>query len=382
MDSARPVPVPGFADQHAHLLRTAAGVPFPANTAAVREFHQRVAAQGSTPMDVLDPPLDQPGLGRVLRAGLVRAARCGLVEITEMGMRSWAYLEALGAEQEAGPLPVRVRVYLASGLAGEASLDELDARRSDCGPWVRLDGVKFYADGWLGPRTCALCADFTDTGDSGLLFTDAARLARRIAPLASRGWRIATHAIGDRAAATVLDAYELAFDGDRAALAAAGPRIEHASVLSADLITRMAGLGVTACIQPSFAVTDAGLLRPALGRDRAAQAYPYTAMLAAGVPMLAGSDYPIEVLDPLVGLARLTAGRSDRPGFSTADPAPGQAILPVRAAFAMMTDGAAGQTLVSADPRTTPGGIDAIEVTGTAPAPFWPGCGGGSPFPR
>jgi hypothetical protein len=38
-----------------------------------------------------------------------------------------------------------------------------------------------------------------------------------------------------------------------------------------------------------------------------------------------------------------------------------------------MTDGAAGQTLVSADPRTTPGGIDAIKVTGTAPAPFWPG---------
>jgi predicted amidohydrolase YtcJ len=372
MDAASPVPVPGFADQHAHLLRTAAGVPFPANTAAVREFHQRVAAQGSTPMDVLDPPLDQPGLGGVLRAALARAARCGLVEITEMGMRSWAYLEALGAEQEAAPLPVRVRVYLASGLAGEASLDELDARRAGCGPWVRLDGVKFYADGWLGPRTCALCADFADTADSGLLFTDAARLARRIAPLASRGWRIATHAIGDRAAATVLDAYELAFEGDRAALAAAAPRIEHASVLSADLIARMAGLGVAACIQPSFAVTDAGLLGPALGPDRAAQAYPYSAMLAAGVPMLAGSDYPIEVLDPLVGLARLTAGRSDRPGFSSAEPAPGQAILPVGAAFAMMTDGAAGQTLVSADPRATPGDIDAVEVTGTAPAPFWP----------
>jgi len=28
--------------------------------------------------------------------------------------------------------------------------------RAGCGPWVRLEGVKFYADGWLGPRTCAL----------------------------------------------------------------------------------------------------------------------------------------------------------------------------------------------------------------------------------
>jgi predicted amidohydrolase YtcJ len=372
MDSAPPVAVPGFADHHAHLLRTAAGVPFPAGTAAVREFHQRVAAQGSTPMDVADPPVARPELGGVLRAALAGAARRGLVEITEMGLRSWAYLEALSAEQEAGPLPARVRVYLASGLAGEASLDELDARRAAAGPWVRLEGVKFYADGWLGPRTCALCADFADTGGSGLLFTDAARLARRIAPLIGRGWRIATHAIGDRAAATVLDAYELAFDGDRAALAAAAPRIEHASVLSEGLIERLAGLGVTACIQPSFAVTDAAMLGPALGPDRAGLAYPYAAMAAAGVAMLAGSDYPIEVLDPLVGLARLTAGESARPGFETEVPAPAQAVLAVGSAFALMTDSAAGRTLLTADPRTTPGRIDAIEVTGTAPAPFWP----------
>jgi predicted amidohydrolase YtcJ len=373
MDSAAPATVPGFADQHAHLLRAAALAPFPASTEAVRKFHRRVAAAGSTPMDVPDPPLDRPDLGAVLRAALGRAAQCGLVEVTEMGMRSWAYLEALTAEQEAGPLPARVRIYLASGLAGEASLAELDARRSGCGPWLRLDGIKFYADGWLGPRTCAMCGDFADTPDSGVLFTDAARLAGRIAPLAGRGWRIATHAIGDLAVQTVLDAYELAFDGDRAAIAAAGPRIEHASVLSAGLVARMAELGVTACIQPSFAVTDASVLGPALGPDRSAQTYPYAAMAAAGVQMLAGSDYPIEVLDPVVGLARLTAGRSDRPGFSTPDSAPAQAILPVAAAFAMMTDAAAGQTMLSADPRTTPGTIDDIEVTGTVPAPFRPG---------
>ncbi len=369
---AEPVAVPGFADHHAHLLRTAAGVSFPADAAAVRAFHQRVAAQGSTPMDVLDPPLPRRELAARLRSGLADAAAGGLVEITEMGLRSWSYLEALGAAQAEGPLPVRVRVYLASGLAGEASMDELEARRADCGPWLRLDGVKFYADGWLGPRTCALCQDFADSGDSGLLFTDAGRLARRIAPLAGRGWRIATHAIGDRAAEVVLDAYDLAFDGDQAAIAAAAPRIEHASVLSAELMARMAVSGVQACIQPSFAVTDASLLEAALGRDRAARAYAYTEMAAAGVRMLAGSDYPIEVLAPLVGLARLTAGQSARPGFGTASSAPARARLPVAAAFAMMTDPAAGRTLLSADPRTA-GDIDRIEVAGTAPAPFWPG---------
>ncbi len=366
-----PVTVPGLVDHHAHLLRQAAGVGFPADRQAVRAFHERVARAGSTPMDVLDLPPAGSGLPGRLVAGLARAARVGLVEITEMGMRGWDYLDALIAAQAAAPLPVRVRIYAASGLAADSSQADLDARRADCGPWLRMDGVKFYADGWLGPRTCAMCQDFADARDRGLLFTDAAGLARRIQPLAARGWRIATHAIGDRAVLTVLDAYDLAWDDDPTAMAAAAPRIEHASVLSDDLIARMAAAGVTAGIQPSFAVTDASILLPALGPARAAAAYPWSALAAAGVPMLAGTDYPIEVLEPLVGLARLVAGHSRRPGFATADAAPAQALLPTAAAFAAISDPAAGRTLLTADPRTVaPDDIDQIEVVGTSPTPF------------
>jgi predicted amidohydrolase YtcJ len=371
--TAAQIAVPGFADHHAHLLRESAGLRFPPSPQTVREFHRQVAGQGRTPMDVLDPDaeLRQPGLAERLLAGLRMAAATGLVEVTEMGMRSWAYLDALTALQAAGPLPCRVRIYLASGLTRETTLTELDSRRADSGPWVRLEGVKHYADGWLVPRTCALCQDFADTAGNGLLFTGAAELAGRIRPAAVGGWRIATHAIGDRAVATVLDAYELAFDGDLAAIAAAAPRIEHASVLSADLIARMADLGVVACIQPSFAVSDATELQPALGPDRAALAYPWTGLAAAGVTMVAGSDYPIEILDPLPGLARLVTGRSNRPGFGTTAAAPAGARLPAVTAFGLMTDAAAGQTLLSADPRTVPADrLDDIEVLGTQPVPF------------
>jgi predicted amidohydrolase YtcJ len=371
--TAAQVSVPGFADHHAHLLRNAAGVPFPPTAEAVRDFHRSVAGQGRTPMDVLDPSphVARPALDDRIAAALTEAAAAGLVEITEMGMRSWAYLDALAAMQAAGPLPCRVRIYVASGLADEGGLAELEARRAESGPWVRLDGIKFYADGWLVPRTCALCQDFADTGGPGTLFCDAPGLARRIQPLAQRGWRVATHAIGDRAVQTVLDAYSLAFDDDAAAIAAAAPRIEHASVLSAELIDRMADTGVVACIQPSFAVTDAAELGPALGPERAARAYPWAQLAQAGVAMLAGTDYPIEVLEPLPSLARLARGESRRPGFVTTSSAPAQARLPAHIAFALMTDPAAGQTLLSADPRAVPAdAIDDIEVLGTRPAPF------------
>ena len=94
---AAPVSVPGLADHHAHLLRDAAGVAFPPTAAAVASFHRQVAGLGRSPMDMLDtgPGLDEPGLPGRLLAGLARAAAAGLVEITEMGMRSWAYLDAL-----------------------------------------------------------------------------------------------------------------------------------------------------------------------------------------------------------------------------------------------------------------------------------------------
>jgi predicted amidohydrolase YtcJ len=394
------VEIGGFVDHHTHLLKDAGGVGFPWQGGTVRAFHERVARDGSTPMDVGEPsPGDQPPdeqppdeqppdeqppdeqppavqpaavLADRLYQALTAAAGTGLVEITEMGMRNWWYLDALDSLQQAGPLPVRVRVYLASGLAEQAGTAELSARRAAGGPWVRLAGIKFYADGWLVPRTCALCADFADQPDAGILFADTATLARRAAPFAERDWRIATHAIGDRGIETVLDAYELIWGRDPTAIAAAAPRIEHGSIQSAELVARCAELGVGVCIQPSFPVTDAAQIPAALGTEREPQAYPWAALAEAGVPLLLGTDYPIEVIEPLVGLARLVTGRSDRPGFATEGTAPEHSRLPLDMALALATDESAGTTRLSADPAAAgPAGLDRIEVAGSASAtPF------------
>ncbi|HEX5190882.1 MAG TPA: amidohydrolase family protein [Streptosporangiaceae bacterium] len=373
------MPVSGFVDHHTHLLAAAAGVPFPWQGGTVRAFHERVLRNRITPMDVPEPVTgDVPAaeLASRLRHGLRRAASVGLVEVTEMGMRDWRYLDALASGGDR-PLPARVRVYLASGLAERSGAAELGARRAGCGPWVRLEGVKFYADGWLVPRTCAMCWSFEDEDTAGILFCDAAALARRIEPFAAAGWRIATHAIGDRAVQTVLDAYELAWGGDRDAVAAAAPRIEHGSVLSAELVSRIAELGVVVCIQPSFAVTDAAQVPLALGVGRAESAYPWASLAEAGAGLLSGTDYPIEVIEPLVGLARLVTGRCMRPGFLTDAGAPPHSTLSAEVALAGSTDRAAGRTLLSADPaKVAYADLDKIEVHGTEPAPFRVGLAG------
>jgi predicted amidohydrolase YtcJ len=369
----------GFVDHHTHLLAYAAGVPFPWQGGTVRAFHERVHADGTTPMDVGEPELT--GVSADERAarlyrGLAAAAAAGLVEVTEMGIRNWWYLDAL-ADAGDRPLPARVRVYLASGLAERSGMTELAARQAGCGDWVSLEGIKFYADGWLVPRTCALCRGFDDEDTAGILFADAGVLASRIEPFAAAGWRIATHAIGDRAVKAVLDGYELAWGGDRRAIARAAPRIEHGSVLSSELAARIAELGVFVCIQPSFAVSDAAQVPIALGEDRAPAAYPWASLAATGANLLAGSDFPIEVIEPLVGLARLVSGRSRRPGFETDAAAAGHSTLPVTTALAIGTDRAAGMTFLSADPAAAnPPELDAIEVLGTEPVPFRRGSAG------
>lgn len=349
----------GFVDHHTHLLRVAAGIepPYcdPTDTAAIAAWHRAVADRWSTPMDELDRPLtvdDQ--LRGALERGLARAASLGLVQVTEAGMHDWAYFDALRDLRQRGPLPVRVRLLVASGVADVARMQ----RTGD--PWLEIVGVKLYADGWLGSRTCAVCRPFADDpGNDGVLFLDADTLARRADPYAEAGWTVATHAIGDRAIDAVLDAYEKVYGSD---CAEAAPRIEHAQVLRPDLVRRIADMGVVACIQPGFAVSDAATARAALA-DRWEHAYRWDLLLGAGARLVVGSDFPIEQLSPLAGLQQLATGRhlDGRPA--------GAPTLPVEQALALMTDPEAGVTVLSHDPASVAEDeVAAVEVLDSRPA--------------
>jgi predicted amidohydrolase YtcJ len=251
-------------------------------------------------------------------------------------------------------LPVRVRLLVASGIADVERM----VRTGD--PWLELEGVKFYADGWLGSRTCALREPYSDDPDNdGILFLGADALARRADPFAEAGWTIATHAIGDRAVEAVLDGYERLYGSD---CAAAAPRIEHAQVLAPDLVARMAGLGVVVCIQPTFGAADADTARVALGAERIEDAYRWAALLDAGVRVVAGSDFPVAQLALLVGLQCLLTG--DQPDGRRA----GAPTLSAAQALAVMTDPAAGTTVLSEDPhQVAEDEVAAIEVVESRP---------------
>lgn len=176
---------------------------------------------------------------------------------------------------------------------------EAAAKRLDDGPRnVSFFGWKDFADGSLGGRTAALYEPYSDDpGNTGILRFDAERARGMADACLDLGGTVAIHAIGDKANDHVLDLFASLAGADQARL-----RIEHASVLTPDAIDRMAALGVTASVQPAFLASEVDWLGKRLGH-RVERTYSMEALLAAGVPMVGGSDCPVEPPNPWGGIS-------------------------------------------------------------------------------
>ena len=178
-------------------------------------------------------------------------------------------------------------------------------------------------DGTLGSRTARLL------DGSGVEITSAAALAELIRRAAAA--RPPARRPRDRRPRQPRRARRLRGDARRRGAARLRPRIEHAQCVHPDDVPRFARLGVTASVQYTHATSDRDVADRLWG-DRAAHAYPYRALLAAGARLAGGSDAPIEPLDPLAGLrAAVLRTHDERPPWR-----PEQAI-PLDAALASFT---------------------------------------------
>ncbi|MBB4616542.1 amidohydrolase [Sphingomonas abaci] len=173
-------------------------------------------------------------------------------------------------------------------------------------PWLyqdrlRLAGVKLYGDGALGSRGAWLKAPYADAPrESGLGFLSDTVLRNLMSRAAMDGYQVAVHAIGDATNAEVLGAIdELSetYKGDRRW------RIEHAQIVDPADLKRFGQHGTIASMQPVHATSDRVMAEARLGPARLAGAYAWRTMLANGVPLAFGSDYPVESPDPFAGWA-------------------------------------------------------------------------------
>ena len=244
------------------------------------------------------PPPDRAWQRRALRAALDAAVAAGLTGVHDAGVsREGLALYRELADDELLPL----RVYaMADGAS--AALDDLcrDGLYQHPGGRLQMRAVKLYADGALGSRGAALLADYADEpGNRGLLVEASERLDAIIRRAAGCGVQPAVHAIGDRANRAVLDAYASLSAQQRQSLR---PRIEHAQVVDPDDIPRFAQLGVIASMQPTHATSDMPWAEKRVGASRLRGAYAWRRFLDSGAALALGSDFPVERVDPVLGL--------------------------------------------------------------------------------
>jgi predicted amidohydrolase YtcJ len=281
-------------DGHAAWANTAAlraaGVgedaPDPVGGTYLRENGRLTGILVDTAMEAVAahvPPPAAPALRRRLLAGLEHLGRCGLSGATDMGLDG-AQAAALRDLDTEGRLPIPLEGFF------WVRPGETVAVRPHQGTRFRMAGIKLFADGALGSRGAALREPYTDSpGERGLLLWEDADLRRVLGEAREARLAVAVHAIGDRAARQVLDAI--------AAAGVRGVRLEHSQILSGADVAHMAALGVVAGVQPCHYLSDAGWAPSRLG-CRMDGAYRWGSLARAGVPLLMGTDFPIEDAGP------------------------------------------------------------------------------------
>jgi predicted amidohydrolase YtcJ len=79
-------------------------------------------------------------------------------------------------------------------------------------------------------------------------------------------------------------------------------RIEHAQILSPEDIGRFAALGVIPSMQFIHCTSDMPWVPDRIGAGRVGGAYAWRSLMDAGSRIPGGSDYPVEPIDPLLGI--------------------------------------------------------------------------------
>lgn len=177
--------------------------------------------------------------------------------------------------------------------------------------WVR--SIKLYQDGALGSRGAALLEPYADDPKtSGLLVSAPAHIQDVATRALKAGFQVNTHAIGDRGNRLVLDSYEAALKANPTADHRF--RIEHAQILHSDDIPRFAALGVIPAMQASHQTSDMYWAGTRLGETRLRGAYAWRSLLESGVVIANGSDFPVELVNPLISF-EASVSRQDARGW-------------------------------------------------------------------
>ena len=226
----------------------------------------------------------------------------GLTSIRHPGS-SIEQFRLLQEMQRRGLLTMRVtflmRMRARTAAEVDAALDEWDLEAQSGDEWLRLGGIKLGVDGGFegGLMREPYEEPWGQNGTfHGLRTMPQDAFNEVVVRLAERGWRVATHAVGDLAIDQVLEGYETANE----VTPLAGKRwvIEHGFIPQPDQFPTMNRLGLLVAGQHHLYLAGPSLEKY-WGRERADWVTPMRAYLDAGVMVSGGTDASVVPYPPL-----------------------------------------------------------------------------------
>lgn len=169
---------------------------------------------------------------------------------------------------------------------------------------VTIRSVKLNCDGALGSRGAWLLESYSDRpGHFGHETLPMKFVKETSLNGLQNGFQVCSHAIGDRANKEILDRYEAAFVALPDLATDHRFRIEHAQHLHPDDIPRFAELQVIPAMQAVHLSSDRPWAIDRLGEKRIKEgAYMWQDLLQSGIPIVNGTDVPVEPLNPIASL--------------------------------------------------------------------------------
>ena len=219
----------------------------------------------------------------------------------------WVAREQMSVYQalwEQGELTVRSRLMLAPQAAtlekSMAIIEGFGVRSGFGDDFLKLWGLKFGLDG--GAEGGALDEPYlNNAGYRGHLLWNPDDLLTLTNFAVRRGWKIGTHAIGDRAVRTLLDVYEQVIR-ENPGLGPGTLVLEHGFLADATQRARAIRLGIPVTVQHPLLYTLGSVLLEGWGEERTRQIMPVRSWLVEGASLSAGTDYPVSPFNPLLAL--------------------------------------------------------------------------------
>jgi predicted amidohydrolase YtcJ len=240
---------------------------------------------------------------KFILAGLNWLAQHGITSCTDPAVDP-TLLTAYRELEAEDALPIRVNLLFIRRPDGGDQTYPLPEKFVSS--YLRVDSVKFFADGGLSGATAAVSLPYqnTDFPSHGVLRFETEELYNLALEAHQAGFRIGTHAIGDVALDQILTVYERLSKTPNPQIR---HRIEHFGLANPSHLARAKALEVIVVPQPVFLHELAGNFRKYLPTAFLTHCYNLRAMIEAGLTTVFSSDAPVvKEVSPLVGIHAAT----------------------------------------------------------------------------